>query len=402
MGGVLIALLAAACSGAQATETVPASDVPVVAESESQVLAEGVVEPARWTELRVPLGSGKVIEVPVEPGERVSEGDLLVRMDPTDAQLAVEDAEAALAVAQAELARVVAGSRPEEVAVTEARLEAARAAVREAEARRDRLTGGETQADIAAARSALAEAMASEKQAFHLHERTLKCFTFEWGGEEYTICPALGRPEEQARYAWQAAEDALTAAEAQLAAAESQAGARIRDAEAAVSAASARVQALDARLALERAGSRPEQVAAAEADVASAEAALRAVEAAVEKTVVRAPFDGAVVDVAVDAGDTIAPGQIVVVVARLDQLQVLTQDLTELDVVKLAVGQPAVVTLDAMPNRPLEGRVTRIDQQATDYRGDVTYPVLIEVDQNVLELRWGMTALVEIDVKSNG
>jgi hypothetical protein len=61
-------------------------------------------------------------------------------------------------------------------------------------------------------------------------------------------------------------------------------------------------------------------------------------------------------------------------------------------------GQPAVVTVDALPDRQFKGHVLRIDLQAVDYRGDVTYPVTVKLDETVPELRWGMTALVEIDV----
>ena len=398
-GAVLVGvLLLAGCNG-EATETVPAEEVPPVAEGEGVATAEGVVEPARWTEIRARSDGGKIVEVAVAEGDRVSEGDLLVTIDPSDAELAVEQAEAALARAQVELARVRAPARPEEVAVSEARLEAARAAVAEAAASRDRLGGGETAADVAAAQAAVAAAMAEEKQAFTLHERTMECFTFTWNNEEHTICPALGRPEEGARYAWHASQDSLSAAEMQLKAAENQAGAQIRGANAAVTAAVAQESALQAELDLQRAGSLPEEIAAAEADVGKAEASLRATRAALAKTSILAPFDGTVVEVSVEEGDTAAPGQVLIVLATLDQLRVRTRDLTELDVVNVVVGQPVRVTLDALPDEPLEGRVARIGDQKEDYRGDVTYPVIVELLQVGQELRWGMTALVEIGVE---
>jgi HlyD family secretion protein len=389
-------LLLTGCNG-EATATVPAEQVPLVAEGEGVVVAEALVEPARWAELRAPSDGGKVADVAVDAGDVVSAGDLLVMIDHGDAELAVEQAEAALAQAEAQLARVKAGARPEEIAVSEARLEAARAAVAEAEARRDRLSGGESLADIAAAQAALAGAVAEEKQAFYLHERTMECFTFNWRGEKRTICPALGRPEESARYAWHASQDSVDAAQAQLTVTRNQAGARIRDAEAAVAAATAQEKALQAELDLQRAGSLPETIAAAEADVRRAEVSLQTAQAALKGLSILAPFDASVVEVSVEAGDTAAPGQVVVVLATLDQLQLRTTDLIELDVVKVAVGQPVRVTLDALPDMPLEGLVVRIGEQSEDYRGDVTYPVVVGLTQAVEALRWGMTASVEID-----
>ncbi len=400
---LISALILVGCNG-EATETVPAEDVPPVTGSENVVVAEALVEPARWVELHTPSDGGKIVEVAVEAGDSVSAGELLLLIDTGDAELAVAQAEAALAQAEAELARVKAGARPEEIAVSEARLAAAQSAVAEAEAQRDRLSSGETRADIATAQAALAAAQAEEKSAFYLHERTMDCFTFKRGDKERTICPALGRPEEYARYAWHTSQDNLSAAQAQLEAAHNQAGARVRDASAGVSAAQAQERALQSDLELQRAGSLPGEIAAAEALVGKAEASLEEAQAALASLSIRAPFDASVVEVTVKVGDTAAPGQVLVVLATLDQMRVRTDDLTELDVVKVAVGQPVSVTLDALPDTLLEGRVTRIGAQSEDYRGDVTYPVFIELPQRVQEerkghIRWGMTASVEIDVK---
>jgi HlyD family secretion protein len=384
--------------GPAATETVPADAVPIVAQAEDTVVAEGLVEPARWSELRFDAG-GRVIEVLVDAGDAVAESDLLLRIDPTDEELAVLRAQAALALAEAQLSQAQAGARPEEIAVTEAQLEAAEAALAEAAAHRGRLAGGEAEADVAAAQAALAGALAEQKQTENLHERTLECFTFKWSGERRTICPALGRPEEYARYAWETAGDNLSAAEMQLAATQNQAQARVRDADAGVWAAAAQRDALQARLELQQAGSQAERIAAAEAEVTQAEAALAAAEAALERTAIRAPFDGVVAEVSVEVGDTATAGQVLVVVATLDQLWVRTEDLTELDVVHVVVGQSVVVTLDALPDQSLAGRVARVDRQSEDYRGDVTYPVFVTLDEGVDQMRWGMTALVEIDVR---
>jgi HlyD family secretion protein len=311
----------------------------------------------------------------------------------------VEQAEAALAQAEAQLARLKAGTRREEIAVGEARLQVARAALAEAEARRDRLSGGEATADIASAQAAVAAAVAEEKQAFYLHERTMECFTFNWRGEKRTICPALGRPEESARYAWHASQDSLEAAQKQLGAVQNQAAAGIREAEAAVAATTAQEKALQADLDLQKAGSLPDEIAAAEADVRKAEASLEAAYADLAELSIRAPFGASVVEVSVKAGDTVAPGQVLVVLATLDQLRVRTKDLMELEVVRVAVGRPVTVTLDALPEASAEGQVVRIDEQSEDYRGDVTYPVIIELLEPAQELRWGMTASVEIDVE---
>jgi hypothetical protein len=57
------------------------------------------------------------------------------------------------------------------------------------------------------------------------------------------------------------------------------------------------------------------------------------------------------------------------------------------------------VKVDALPDAPLSGHVARIDEQSEDYRGDVVYPVIVELDGDTTALRWGMTTMVEIEVE---
>ena len=392
------------CSGAGGADEPAAEDGTAVPSADegapgliSAVIAEGSVEPARWSELRYPAG-GTVVEVLVEGGDAVAEDDLLVHVDPTDAQLAVQQAEAALASAQAQLAQLTAQPRQEQVVVAQARLAVAEAALSQAAAQRDQLAAGATEAEIAAAQAQLAQAQAQQLQAEDAHDATMKCYEFTLpNGKERKVCPALGTYEELSRYQMLAANDALAAAQAQLAAAEGGAAPQLRAAQAAVCSATAQRDAAQAQLDLVQAGSTAEQIASAEAAVVQAEAGLATAQAALERTEIRAPFAGTVVEVTVDPGDTVGSGEVVVVVATLDRLQVRTTDLTELDVARVAAGQPAVVKVDALPELELRGHVVRVDEQSVDYRGDVTYPVVVELDEDVPELRWGMTTLVEIE-----
>jgi multidrug efflux pump subunit AcrA (membrane-fusion protein) len=403
MAGLLLmvatAMLVAGCAGAAGFGGgAPTEEVPVVTQDENTVIAEAVIEPARWSQLRFATG-GKAVEVAVEEGDAVAEGDLLIRFDSTDAERRVRKAEVALAWAEAQLAQAKAGPRPEEIAVAETALGVARAAISQTVAQRDELLAGATQAQIAAAQAAVAAAQAEQVRADIVHDETMKCFNIPGpGGSKEKICPALGPFEEQARAALHAADDALAAAETQLKAARGGAWAQLRDAEAATESAAAQRDVAQAQLELVKAGSRPEDIAAAEAGVAQAEASLAAARAALEDLDIRAPFDGVAVEVGVDVGDTAAPGAVVVVVATLNQLRARTTDLTELDVARVTEGQPAVVTVDALPGEQLTGTVVRIEEQSVSSQGDVTYPVTIELDQDVPGLRWGMTATVEIEV----
>jgi predicted RNA-binding protein len=86
-------------------------------------------------------------------------------------------------------------------------------------------------------------------------------------------------------------------------------------------------------------------------------------------------------------------------VATLDRLQAVTKDLTELDVVRVKIGQDVVVTVDAMSDEEFAGTVSEIALSPGDYRGDVVYAVTIDLTDVDSLLYWGMTALVEIQAE---
>ncbi len=396
---LMLVYLLTGCLRSTTTETAATEELPVVAPSEDRVRAEGSVEPGRWVELRS-HGGGYVTEVRVSAGDEVASGDALVILDSTDSKLILEDAQAVLALAEARLAEVKGQPLPEEVAVKEAQLAAALASVAQETAQRDRVVGGEASVEVAAARASLAAARADLKQAYNLHEKTMECFSYRLpDGTEGEVCPALGPLEEQARREWHVAQERFGAAELQLRAAENEAKAKIREVGAGLAMASAQANVVEARLQLEKAGSSAEEIAKAQAAVAEAKASVAAAEAALEEMVIRAPFAGTIAGMAVTIGDTVAPSQALLVLATLDDLRVRTQDLTALDVVGIGIGQSVVVTIDAFPNESLEGHVARIGEESEDYRGDVTYPVIVALDDENPGVRWGMTAVVDFGVE---
>jgi len=101
-------------------------------------LAVGYVE-GEYVHL-APVSTAELIEVAVRQGDRVAAGAIVARQERTDAEIALAEAEAARRQVEAELANLREGSRREEIAVTEASLEAARVLLREAERQADRQT----------------------------------------------------------------------------------------------------------------------------------------------------------------------------------------------------------------------------------------------------------------------
>ncbi len=123
-----------------------------------------------------------------------------------------------------------------------------------------------------------------------------------------------------------------------------------------------------------------------------AKAQLDAAQENLDNYELKAPFDGLVADVGVDLGQQVGPETPAVSLIDPSQWIVETDDLTELDVVKLADGQKVTMVPDALPDVSLTGTVQTISGAFTKQGGDIVYRVRILVDHPVdSRIRWGMT-----------
>src|SRR3990172_8845755 len=123
--------------------------------------------------------------------------------------------------------------------------------------------------------------------------------------------------------------------------------------------------------------------------VASAQAALRLTE-------LRAPFGGTVAVVDVERGEQAVAGKPLVTIGDLTGWLIETTDLSELKVVRVAVGDTATVTFEALPDLLLSGHVDRIQVRGTGDAGNVVFAVAIKLETHNPQLRWNMTATVRI------
>jgi HlyD family secretion protein len=385
----LVGLLAG-CGGAGSPEAVPAEEVPVVAQEAGKVVAEAVIEPARWSELRFEVG-GDLTEVLVAEGDVVAAGDLLARLETTDLERAVAQAELSLREAQVGLSQAWL------------KLEQLQEPADEAEVRRAEHAVDQAAAALKAAELDLTEAVDSV-----LLNETLEDAeeVYEDLGHKYEVQVEKYESGEEPDY-WYVdqAQERLEDAKLNLDRIRQQGEARLQDVRNAVQKAEQAYREAEDALAELLEGADALEVEAAEKEIEAAEVGVDTAELALEEArsdlegaELVAAFDGVIVDVRVDAGDEVGADEVAVVMATLDELQARTVDLTELDVARVVEGQAVVVTVDALPGVEMSGRVARIGLQAEDYRGDVTYPVYVELEGAVEELRWGMTAMVEIEV----
>ncbi len=114
--------------------------------------------------------------------------------------------------------------------------------------------------------------------------------------------------------------------------------------------------------------------------VRQAELAVRQAELDVDNARLTAPFDGVVAAITGNVGEQ-APSGTTGFMTLVDPGQVRV-DVTvdETDVAKLVVGQRALVTFDAIPNRPYVGKVIAVAPSGTLTQGVVTYPVSLSIE----------------------
>ena len=460
---VLLALatlaLLAGCNQAATVQATPADAVPIVAQARNMVVAEGVVEPARWRALSFKI-PGTVAQVMpdaaprlrgaagVETGQSVRAGDLLARLDTARLELALRNAQQDLLAQQAALDLLLEGAREEliaradkdnadaiaqaEIALRARELQLERAQIEDpsidisvAEIRIKQLQAQLTQVraqdpstEVAAAQVGLERAKIALDDA---QDENNKALDRPW--EDQGIRDAWARQLEQMQLNYRLAQAQLDGAlkaqrahalslavlQAQVEEAETQLE-RARSAERAypvtletlaaeVDAARAQLEALRTWENPYRDPAREREIAQATVGVRKAEIAMEQIELQLEDAELRAPFDGRIADVAIKVGDEVQSGQQAVVLATLDELQVRTTDLTELDVGRIAIGNDVTVSVDALPGRKFAGVVSEIALRGQDYRGDVVYEVTVEFTEAELpeSLRWEMTAMVEIE-----
>ncbi len=334
-----LSLLFTACSSAgNAGTATPEAIPPVIADS--TIIAEGRVEPSRYAEIAF-NASGVVSKVLVEEGQLVKKGELLILLG---GESNTQYAGAQFEVAEAQKAlNDLLNSADADLAQTVIDLKEAKEDAKEAEQYLNYLKNSP-------------KVPQSETYLYYIHTQKgadYRMRTRHWRG------PA---PE-----GW------IVEAENDLALKK---------------AAVDKAQRTYDRM--KENGVDVDQLAVLEAELAAAKAKVAAFE-------VVAPFDGMVADLKAKAGSSINPGEIAVTVADFSNWLIETTDLTEIDVVNLAEGEPVSVTLDALPDVELKGTILSIGQTYGENQGDVVYDVSVLLTDVHPAMRWGMTASVAFE-----
>jgi len=137
----------------------------------------------------------------------------------------------------------------------------------------------------------------------------------------------------------------------------------------------------------------------ARAVAAQAAATLRSDQTNLSKASIRSPIDGIVLTRKIEPGQTVAASlQAPVLFTLAEDLarMKLQVDVDEADVSQVKPGQAAYFTVDAWPGRKYPAEIERVGFGAQTTEGVVTYKTLLNVANDDLSLRPGMTATAEI------
>lgn len=137
----------------------------------------------------------------------------------------------------------------------------------------------------------------------------------------------------------------------------------------------------------------------AEANLAIANADLKSQQTDLANSTIYAPIDGIVLTRSVDPGQTVASSLqapvLFIIAADLRNME-LVAAVDEADIGAVKTGQHARFTVDAFPDRPFDAEIRDISFASVTTDGVVTYNARLEVDNNELLLRPGMTATVSV------
>lgn len=141
----------------------------------------------------------------------------------------------------------------------------------------------------------------------------------------------------------------------------------------------------------------------AQANLQTAKAALERAKTNLAYATITAPVSGVVVSRNVDVGQTVAAS------FNTPTLFLIAQDLTkmkleasidEADIGQVQAGQQGFFTVDSYPDTQFKGTVSQVRLEPITQQNVVTYKVVMEVDNEDLKLRPGMTANVAIQTQS--
>jgi HlyD family secretion protein len=320
------------------SESITSQTIPVKPQNLIvQIQANGTVQAIRTNNLS-PDEPGRIAELNIEEGDRITQGQVIARMESDRVQAQVSQYQALVKKAEANLARIKAGNRPEVIAAAQARVTTAEANVAVAQAKLQRSQEQKQRNQLLVDQGAI----------------SINAFN------EYASQETEGKASLQAELA-QLAEQQQNLAETQK-------------------------------------GSRSEEIAQAEAEVAEAQAQLASVQIQLNKTTVRAPFAGIITRRYAETGDYVdsttaasdTEGATSTSIAELASGLEIEAKIPEASIAKIKLGQTVNIQVDAYSNETFKGKVRLIAPRAVKDNNVTSFRVKVALTTGQAKLQSGM------------
>ena len=355
----------------------------------STVNATGNIEPQAELSLAFRT-TGRVAQVLVMAGQSVAAGQLLATLDTTDLTLALAQAKVSLEISQAQLAKLIAPPSTNDIAAAQAGVVVAQSGVAGAEAALESAQASYRQLLVGTSEAQRTVNLAQVRQAEANLKRAQQAYNQVKNQPNIGELPQSSELEQvTVAYEVAKAQAALTeegANQAEIAAARNQivqAEVQLRQAQSNVVTAQNNLQTL-------LNGADVEDVRVAQAQVRQAQLSQLQAENSLSSTQLTASTNGVISQVNVRQGE-LTGALAAIVLTNLDSFH-MTVLVDEIDVRQVAVGQTVRLSVDALPDRDLTGRVTEIAPVANNVSGVIAYEVTVTPDPSDAPLRAGMSA----------
>lgn len=322
-------------------------------------------------------GSATLTELMVEAGQHVKAGDVLARLDPTDAEATLRNAQLGLAEAETTYNNLIAPPRDVDVAVAEAAVNVAYAALGAA-------YDGTDENDIEIARLQAELARNRLWQTQMTRDANLE------------VAPQFRNNNGGAQAGEIRQNSNVASAEMDVQIADTEYVGTVNEQPNVGQVSSAYAQVVSAEASLDTLVNGPSDAErrAAEIDVQNARLDVQRAEEALNDLVLTAPFDGIVAVENLTVGELPPAGPAVTLID--DGQYIIKVSIDETDVVSVQVGQRVELVVDALPDATLTGTVTKLESAPTVDGQLVTYEATVTLDQTTAPIRPGMSATARL------
>ena len=149
-----------------------------------------------------------------------------------------------------------------------------------------------------------------------------------------------------------------------------------------------------------KAGSTGSQIKIAEAKVRQSEANVQKIQVQVSKSTLRAPFSGVVTKQDAKIGQVVSQNQTVMSMIGDEGIEIEAQ-IPEVDIGRVKIGNPVRITIDAFAGENFSGKITYIEPAETIIDGVVNYKSTIRFDNvdTLARIRSGLTVNLYIETE---